>query len=144
MRRWPALCQHFFEKALKGGQWRPERGASLKTFFIGACARQFPNVYRSWLSEILRWEQVNRPGQEIEEELIADPAGEDGFTLAELADLMARTISDPLTRSAAYLIAWGFTHEEAAGMIGLSPRAVEGRLHRLRKSAESTPHRPWS
>ena len=135
---------HFFEKALKGGQWRPERGASLKTFFIGACALHFPNIYRSWLSEIIRWERINRPGEEIEEELIADPAGEDGFAYVESADWMAHAVPDPLTRSAAHLVAWGYTHAEAAEMIGLSARAVEGRLHRLRKNTENTPRPSWS
>jgi DNA-directed RNA polymerase specialized sigma24 family protein len=37
--------------ALDNGKWAPEGGASLKTFFIGACLAVFPNVFRSWLKE---------------------------------------------------------------------------------------------
>jgi enamine deaminase RidA (YjgF/YER057c/UK114 family) len=42
----------FFRRhALAGGTWTPEGGASLKTFFIGACLAVFPNVFRCWLTE---------------------------------------------------------------------------------------------
>jgi hypothetical protein len=36
----------FQDKAMTRGGWRPERGASLSTYFIGRCVFAFPNVYR--------------------------------------------------------------------------------------------------
>ena len=38
----------FLEKVLKQNKWDPQRGASLKTYFIGQCKWQFPNVYKEW------------------------------------------------------------------------------------------------
>jgi hypothetical protein len=38
----------FREKVLIPRCWTPEKGASLKTFFVGQCVFQFPNVYRAW------------------------------------------------------------------------------------------------
>src|ERR1044072_5129280 len=37
----------FLDKALRQGRWQPEGGASLKTYFIGACVFAFPNAYRA-------------------------------------------------------------------------------------------------
>ncbi len=33
---------------LKENRWNPAKGASLKTFFIGQCKWQFPNVCQKW------------------------------------------------------------------------------------------------
>ena len=41
--------QYFKEQVLKANKWDPARGASLRTFFIGQCLYQFPNVYKTWL-----------------------------------------------------------------------------------------------
>jgi hypothetical protein len=41
----------FRQNVLLPGRWTPERGASLKTFFVGQCLIRFANVYRRWLHE---------------------------------------------------------------------------------------------
>jgi hypothetical protein len=48
-----ACALHFFEaRVLRvAGDWDPCRGATLKTFFIGACTRAFGNVYERWRTE---------------------------------------------------------------------------------------------
>ncbi|UJW28887.1 hypothetical protein L3Q67_27005 [Saccharothrix sp. AJ9571] len=38
----------FRERGLVQGGWNIDGGASLRTFFIGACVLVFPNVYRTW------------------------------------------------------------------------------------------------
>lgn len=41
----------FRDTVLARGKWDPNRGASLRTFFIGQCLIRFPNIYRRWLTE---------------------------------------------------------------------------------------------
>lgn len=43
--------EKFRDTVLARGKWDPNRGASLRTFFIGQCLIRFPNVYRRWLTE---------------------------------------------------------------------------------------------
>ncbi len=40
--------EKFRDTVLATGHWKPDGGASLKTFFIGQCLFRFPNPYRSW------------------------------------------------------------------------------------------------
>ena len=42
---------YFREHALVQGGWSPTGGASLTTFFVGACVQVFPNVFRAWVKE---------------------------------------------------------------------------------------------
>jgi hypothetical protein len=45
-----AKSLHYFrENVLMRGQWNPNRGASIKSYFIGQCLIRFPNIYRAWL-----------------------------------------------------------------------------------------------
>jgi len=37
-----------FREILRAGKWDSARGASLRTYFVGQCKLQFPNVYRTW------------------------------------------------------------------------------------------------
>jgi hypothetical protein len=41
----------FRERVLIPGKWDPTRKASLRTFFVGQCILQFPNIYRRWNTE---------------------------------------------------------------------------------------------
>lgn len=41
----------FRDTVLARGKWDPNKGASLRTFFIGQCLIRFPNIYRHWLTE---------------------------------------------------------------------------------------------
>jgi DNA-directed RNA polymerase specialized sigma24 family protein len=38
----------FHSKGLVGGGWTVDGGASLRTFFIGACVLVYPTIYRAW------------------------------------------------------------------------------------------------
>ena len=58
--------RYFVEDVLKAGRWNYRRGATLRTFFVGACLLQFPNVYEVWVNEQKRWDAVDlvEPGDE--------------------------------------------------------------------------------
>ena len=46
-----SALSYFRTKVLVPRVWNPTRGASISTFFVGACVLHFPNVYRRWLRE---------------------------------------------------------------------------------------------
>jgi len=134
----------FFRKyVLLGGRWSYDGGATLTTYFVGACLFAFPNVFRRWQAERRRW------GQAVAVEMLNCP---DGRTLA------TRPGSDPAhiaasrdvvmgelnampdeTRAAAALILDDLSFAEAGTRLGMTDRAVEGRLYRYR-SAAGDPH----
>ena len=45
---------YFKYEVLMANRWDASRGASLATFFIGQCKRQFANVYRAWFNDLER------------------------------------------------------------------------------------------
>jgi uncharacterized protein YggL (DUF469 family) len=51
--------KYFLEKVLKPGRWYYGGGAALRTFFVGACLLQFPNVYNRWAGEQHRWSEAH-------------------------------------------------------------------------------------
>lgn len=57
--------QFFRDKVLVPGRWDMSKGASLNTYFVGACIRHFPNVYlRSDGEDILKHLVFHQPGEE--------------------------------------------------------------------------------
>jgi hypothetical protein len=72
----------FRNRVLHAGRWSFDGGATVTTFFVGACLPAFPNVFRRWRVAELKW---NRPraGEML--------ASSEGRTLADLPD------SDPPT-----------------------------------------------
>ena len=53
----------FREHALVGGGWRANGGASLTTYFLGACLTAFPNEFRKHRSQRQRWQAQDASGQ---------------------------------------------------------------------------------
>jgi DNA-directed RNA polymerase specialized sigma24 family protein len=119
----------FRDRVLVKGVWDPARGASVRTYFVGACVLHFPNEYRRALGG-------ERLGQHH------SLAGEDDMAIwegsyfsrpdarAELASDF-RAIRDTKTREIVLLKADGYAEREIARMLGTSRKAVESRLYRL-------------
>jgi len=123
----------FREHALAGGGWRADGGASLTTYFLGACLMAFPNEFRKFRSQRRRWQAQDATGPNA----TMPPADAGG----DPADLVAGTMRvredlarmDPRTRAMAALRMDGYRQEEIAEMLGeTSVRAVEGVLYRWR------------
>ena len=123
----------FREHALVAGGWRADGGASLTTYFMGACLTVFPNEFRKYRTEKQRWRAQDATGQNA----AAPSAAADG----DPADLVAGTMRvqedlarmDPRTRAIVALRMDGYRQEEIAEMLGeTSVRAVEGVLYRWR------------
>ena len=132
--------KHFIGEVLKPRRWDPGRGASLKTFFVGSCVLQFPNVYDVWRTDQRAWSTVEviEPGTEDAYALAphgggwSDPTAEDVIRRL-LTQETLDTITDPRTRTAAEMVMDGHPFASAGAAVGLSAAAVEGRLYRLRR-----------
>lgn len=129
----------FVDRVLKPGRWDYQRGTTLRTYFIGACLLQMPNVFDGWLTEQRHWAQVNDEtplddaiGGDLE---WTDPTGDAVLRACTIREWLD-SITDPKTRHAAWLVlAHQASHQEAGEAVGLSADAIEGRLYRLRRSA---------
>jgi len=130
----------FINEALKAGKWNHHRGTTLKTYFVGSCLLQFPNVFDIWAREQKRWGlvEVAEPGTEQAAEATqrdacwSDPTVETVLRRQAVHAVLAN-IEDPQTRKAIELVMLGYSYADAGAAVGLSAFAVEGRLYRLRR-----------
>jgi DNA-directed RNA polymerase specialized sigma24 family protein len=124
----------FREHALVDGGWRFDGGASLSTYFMGACLYVFPNELRKRRAQRTRWHRQDHGDPQLaapRNDKINDPGVITVGTMRVLSDL-ART--DPRTRAIVALTVDGYSQEEIVELLGeTSIRAVEGVLHRWRK-----------
>ncbi len=127
--------KNFRQHGLIGGGWDSTRGASLKTYFIGACVYAFPNLYRSWLGEYRRLEhQTELRAHQDEETLTGNAYGSHELALIKAQVWSAfRALPNDTVRKAVLLEAMGFTKPEIAETLTRSPRSIEGLLQRQRK-----------
>lgn len=129
----------FREQGLVKGKWKPEGGATLKTYYVNACVLSFQAVYIRWAQERRSSLPVIAAGTAEATRSLGrnqdDPHGRDPFHLAavreEVRKLLPR-IKDPGLRTGVGLLALGYTQKEAAELIGLTAKALEGRLARAR------------
>jgi DNA-directed RNA polymerase specialized sigma24 family protein len=124
------------------GAWSAEKGASLNTFYVGACLFAFPNVFQRWAGERRRSAPLiltETPPEELPVwspqggNLDLDPAVSAVSALAvetELAAMPERT-----QQVAAMLVNEGASFAEIGEKLGMSARAVEGILYRYRVEA---------
>lgn len=128
----------FRTNVLTTGKWKPEKGAALRTFFIGQCQFKYCDVAR-------RWKRQRR-------ELLFDPnsveAGLGRFTHSVLGNaeadvIQAESISqllEPVTRDdarkALIMRSYRYSNQQIAEELGTTPKAVEGMLRLARKQIE--------
>jgi hypothetical protein len=121
----------FREKALREGAWDSDRGASLRTYFVGRCLLQFPRIYERWLRSERILELVDDPEQ-LEH---VDP-GPGPEAQAELRLMLAAALAAPGVLKVAkvlVLLEAGYGQAEAARRLGMSIGAIESLLYRHRK-----------
>lgn len=137
----------FVERALHGGEWNPDKGASMFTFFVGGCVMAFGDVFKAWsrkrrrevaamASGLLDASDFStmHPGQLS---LFDDPA-----ETVTSRDTLRRILSEATPEAAAICVLM-LRHPElnqrqiGAWLGGLSARAVEGQFRRLRGTARA-------
>lgn len=131
----------FKRMALQEGRWRPDGGADLKTYFLGACVLEFANVYRQFSRSIAREREFIPLDEEIESaaSLESDPIGDleqQMFAKATIADMLRTGKLDSTTAAALQLMGNGYTITEVANILGVSPRLIARRRQQLRRLTE--------
>jgi DNA-directed RNA polymerase specialized sigma24 family protein len=121
----------FTKAVFQDRRWSPDGKASLKTYFVNACILQFPALYREWLDQ----RRAIPAGLEIDLGR-ANPALDPALTvvLQDEAARMLDKISDPRIQEVVVLRGAGYTAKDAARRAGLTEKAAEGRLARIRPS----------
>lgn len=124
---------NFKQQALIKRKWTYNGGATLKTYFIGACVFAFPNLYRKWSTEraasqyltSIEHDSVNRssPPQDPAEMAVTQIHIREGFN----------NIPDDRTKSAILLQEMGYTYTEIAEILQITSRAVDGLIRRQHK-----------
>lgn len=128
--------QFFREKVLIPAVWDPAKGASVRTYFVGACILHFPNIYR----------QV-QGGERLEGRLVQDD--DEGVPHANLADVRRFSrpdevaelmrhydrLPDEETKVMVRERAEGYTDAEIGERLKTTRKAVETRFYRLHRRA---------
>ncbi|MEV0192365.1 hypothetical protein AB0I39_28015 [Kitasatospora purpeofusca] len=123
----------FRERAFVEGGWRFDGGASITTYFMGACTYDFPNEFRRWKTREERQSRALRRQKDTYEEPVRTLSVADEVigNLRVLTDIAE--IDNPTTRAAVALTIDGFSQEEIRELLDAGTiRAIEGLLYRWR------------
>jgi hypothetical protein len=142
--------EFFLNEVLRPGKWNQDGGASLRTYFVGACLLQFPNIYNTAMKK-QEQEESHRGGQTVEdaEETSArpgnvygrDPVGDAAAAEDEARRILA-SITDPQTRALVDLVVLrGMKQKDAATRLGMLPGTASARLKRYLRNAR--PEGSW-
>ncbi|MER7638136.1 hypothetical protein [Streptomyces sp. NPDC126522] len=127
----------FRQTALVEGGWTFEGGASITTYFMGACIYRFPNEFRRHRAAAERQRRALQRQQTVYE----NPAGPRSTADEVLGKMWVReeleNITDPRTRTVVALTLDDYTQEEIQQMLDeKSVRVIEGLLYRWRKKEQ--------
>ncbi|MEV7174058.1 hypothetical protein AB0O18_30710 [Streptomyces sp. NPDC093224] len=130
----------FTEGYLRSGRWNPNRGATMRTFFLGTCMYAFRDAFRHW-SGSYRRNLFSAAHPLVQAELYS--LNGHGFGAYEDTTVFQETIrrimenAGPEVRAICGCI-WEtkMTHKEIGDELGISSRAVEGHMRRLRARAK--------
>jgi DNA-directed RNA polymerase specialized sigma24 family protein len=123
----------FREAALSGNGWKSDGGATLASYFMGACVRVFPNSYRSWWNWRRRVDRI--VCLDIPEER-DDSTPESEVLSAEYAASILRKLP-PRVAEIIVLRSKGYSNTEIGALMETTPRAIEGMLYRFRTGMKS-------
>lgn len=125
----------FRDTVLIPGKWDPQRGASLRTFFVGQCLLQFSNVYKSWCRE-----QRRNYAQPVDLDLVEDgimgrqpPEADERAIITDQLRHAFGKIADERSRTVFYLNALGHSHRDIATKLSMTEKAVESVMGRVRR-----------
>jgi hypothetical protein len=128
---------YFRATALVKGGWKPDRGASLQTYFVGACILRFADVYGKWRrAHLLDMAMDELPTDADGMLALSRNRSIDPCDAAVIQDEVHRAIGpmeNTKLRRLVGLRAIGYLQREAAEQIGITPKAAERMLARYRK-----------
>ena len=121
----------FNRRVFEDRHWSPNGGATLTTYFVNACIGQFSSLYR-------RWCRLHR--RDVPFGLEPEVNGASAFGNPEVQALVSdevahvlKEIPDDRLKQVLVLRAMGYSHAMASELAGLTSKAAEGRLTRLRQ-----------
>jgi DNA-directed RNA polymerase specialized sigma24 family protein len=129
----------FRDRALIAGKWSVTGGASLKTYFIGACVYAFPNFYRKWCTEQQRHRRLHQDGLPLT--LMVPTESDDPAALVlDAIRLWSQFdhLPDEKIKTAILLEAMGYTHDEIGELLHKTSGAVKEMLRRQRQRGART------
>ncbi len=126
-----------FRGTLREEKWVPGRGASIKTYFMGAVIKEFPNSYHLWRNACVR--PQDRPGPQALEDMPAVAAIQPPRVRGDPAELVTDAVfvgellaaMPPELRKAGLMLREGSSVAEAATAIGKTPGALRQQLLRF-------------
>lgn len=122
--------RRFKEDVLIPHRWDPGQGASLRTYFIGACILAFPNVYRKW--QIGESANVLSAASETDPDVLIDTRRfRDPHLMVELSEAV-EAVGEPTANLLAATVR-GLSHEEIGREEGVSAKAIEMRVRRRKR-----------
>lgn len=123
-------------QALLANKWNPEKGASLRTYFLGGCVLAFSNVLRQWKSDRQRY---RRAATACGLETAARPPAVSPIDVVDALDALRSLTRDESKRDRAmrYLQFDGYTPMEIAQILELTPSAVTTRLSRMKRRSRT-------
>ncbi len=128
----------FKEQALIGGGWRYDGGASLATYFMGACLYVFPNEFRKRRVYQKKWTRAHYV-EAVNLDPVVDPVTDPGVLATgnmRVREDLERT--DARAQAIVALTLDDYSQEEIAELLGEpSIRAVEGVLYRWRTKEQA-------
>ncbi|MGC0334504.1 DNA-directed RNA polymerase specialized sigma24 family protein [Streptomyces sp. SAI-170] len=132
-----ARALHLYRRcALAGTGWRPDGGASLKSYFVGAVLGEFAEVFGRWASERARRPPCEPDGMNALQDVAAHRSEEPESQAIghDAVQRLLAEVKDETTRTALFLMLRGYTRKEIGEFLNLSAAAVAMRMSRLRKN----------
>jgi RNA polymerase sigma factor (sigma-70 family) len=135
-----ALAIDAFREKLRAGEWRPERGASLKTYFVGQCLFKLGTVYRRWLRTVESELRLESPAP-IDEAAVplngAGQAGDPAEVAVQRDETRRRLVAlNPRARFIVLSLYEGYTQAEIAELLRVSVATVEREIARWRRGGQ--------
>jgi DNA-directed RNA polymerase specialized sigma24 family protein len=132
--------RRFHERSVSQGRWHADGGSSLKSWFVNDCLIEYPNIWRSWVKTELRWLWADNACSKIDMSVTEPHLMVDEHL--EVVDAIT-SIDDNPTRIIVALLVDDYPLSEIAEFLGLSSRAVEGRLYRWRLKQREQLRHSW-
>jgi DNA-directed RNA polymerase specialized sigma24 family protein len=121
-----------FRKALVADRWKPEKGASLRTYFLGGCVLAFPNALRQWAKDRRRYHEGTTAWarEQATRSSVVEPVD-----MVDALDALKSLIRDESDRDQAilFLCFHNYLPKEIAEILGMSHGAVNTALYRMRR-----------
>lgn len=132
----------FRDDVLARGKWDPAKGASLRTYFIGACLLRYPNAATGWVRQHHHPEQSDDPTvlmARIEPGAALPPVEDDVIRSLTAQEILRGATNERAARTLA-LDACGYARAEIAADLGISEASVASILKRERARARAAHH----